>query len=151
MVAGKKTLEINGNHPVVHDMLKKVQANEEDAVVKATAEMLFQTAMIESGYEIQDPSDLASRVYRMMSQSMGVDPEATYQEVELPEDEPEEAKEKTTEEEEEDSSEEEVVEEAEEEKATPAEEEVTPVVTEEETPATEECAASEEEPKRSDL
>merc|ERR1712070_1271586 len=59
MMAGRKTLEINGNHPVIHDMLKKVKDDSTDSKAKMTAEPLFQTALIESGYEISDPSDLA--------------------------------------------------------------------------------------------
>merc|ERR1712048_196180 len=58
MMAGRKTLEINGNHPVIHDLLAKVKDNAEDQNAKDTSETLFQTAMVESGYEIADPSDL---------------------------------------------------------------------------------------------
>merc|ERR1712232_32203 len=87
MMSGRKTLEINGNHPVVHDLLTKVKADKTDAKAKTTAETLFQTALIESGYEISDPSDLASRVYKLMSAQLGVDPDAPVTEVELPEEE----------------------------------------------------------------
>merc|ERR1712050_164044 len=81
---------INGNHPVVYDLLQKVKDNKEDAKAKETAETLFQTAMIESGYEISDPSDLALRVYKLMSQQLGVDPNEGVREIELPEDDEEE-------------------------------------------------------------
>merc|ERR1712190_540178 len=90
MMAGRKTLEVNGNHPVVYDLLQKVKDNKEDTKAKETAETLFQTAMIESGYEISDPSDLASRVYKLMSQQLGVDPNEPVKEIELPEDDEEE-------------------------------------------------------------
>merc|ERR1711968_321747 len=43
MMAGRKTLEINGNHPVIFDMLQKVKDNKEDSKAKDTAETLFQT------------------------------------------------------------------------------------------------------------
>merc|ERR1712100_584559 len=87
MMAGRKTLEINGNHPVVYDLLQKIKGDKEDANAKATAETLFQTAMIESGYEISDPSDLAQRVYKLMSMQLGVDPNEGVKEIELPEEE----------------------------------------------------------------
>jgi len=90
-MAGRKTLEINGNHPVVYDLLQKIKDNKDDKKAKDTAEVLFQTAMIESGYEISDPSDLASRLYKMMAVQIGVDPEETVKEIELPEDDEEEA------------------------------------------------------------
>merc|ERR1711988_706252 len=90
MMAGRKTLEINGNHPVVFDLLQKVKDNKEDVSAKDTAETLFQTAMIESGYEISDASDLATRIYKLMSKQLGVDPEEPVKDIELPEEEEEE-------------------------------------------------------------
>jgi len=51
--------------------------------------VLFQTALIESGYEIADPSALVNRVYRLMSKELGVDPDAPLKEVEVPEEEEE--------------------------------------------------------------
>merc|ERR1712040_24546 len=89
MMSGRKTLEINPNHPVIVDLLAKVKANKDDAAALDTAQVLFQTAIIESGYEIADPSALVNRVYRMMSKELGVDPDAPLKEVEVPEDEEE--------------------------------------------------------------
>merc|ERR1711985_41954 len=89
MMSGRKTLEINPNHPVVVDLLSKVKADKEDAAALDTAQVLFQTALIESGYEIADPSALVSRVYRLMSKELGVDPDAPIKEVEVPEEEEE--------------------------------------------------------------
>merc|ERR1712003_424911 len=89
MMAGRKTLEINPNRPVVTDLLAKVKANKEDSAALDTAQVLFQTALIESGYDIADPSALVNRVYRLMSKELGVDPDAPLKEVEVPEDEEE--------------------------------------------------------------
>merc|ERR1711972_297119 len=85
MMSGRKTLEVNPNHPVVVDLLAKVKADKEDAAALDTAQVLFQTALIESGYEIADPSALVNRVYRLMSKELGVDPDAPLKEVEVPE------------------------------------------------------------------
>merc|ERR1711896_40809 len=90
MMSGRKTLEINPNHPVVVDLLSKVKADKEDKVAVDSAQVLFQTALIESGYEIADPSALVNRVYRLMSKELGVDPDAPIKEVEVPEEEEEE-------------------------------------------------------------
>merc|ERR1712164_159292 len=89
MMSGRKTLEVNANHPVVVDLLTKVKADKEDAAALDTAQVLFQTALIESGYEIADPSALVNRVYRLMSKELGVDPDAPIKEVEVPEEEEE--------------------------------------------------------------
>jgi heat shock protein beta len=87
MMSGRKTLEVNANHPVVVDLLSKVKADKEDAAALDTAQVLFQTALLESGYEIADPSALVGRIYRLMSKELGVDPDAPVKEVEVPEEE----------------------------------------------------------------
>merc|ERR1719145_226943 len=89
MMSGRKTLEVNPNHPVVADLLAKIKADKADSAALDTAQVLFQTALIESGYEIADPSALVNRVYRLMSKELGVDPDAPLKEVEVPEDEEE--------------------------------------------------------------
>jgi len=89
MMSGRKTLEVNANHPVIVDLLSKIKADKEDASALDTAQVLFQTALIESGYEIADPSALVNRVYRLMSKELGVDPDAPIKEVEVPEEEEE--------------------------------------------------------------
>merc|ERR1712087_1063440 len=93
MMSGRKTLEVNPNHPVVVDLLAKVKANKEDSAALDTAQVLFQTALIQSGYDIADPSALVNRVYRLMSKELGVDPDAPLKEIEVPEEEEEEAEE----------------------------------------------------------
>merc|ERR1712113_431501 len=89
MMSGRKTLEINPNHPVIIDLLNKVKESKDNVAALDTAQVLFQTALIESGYEIADPSALVSRVYRLMSKELGVDPDAPIKEVEVPEEEEE--------------------------------------------------------------
>merc|ERR1711907_482606 len=89
MMSGRKTLEVNANHPVIIDLLGRVKADKEDGAALDTAQVLFQTALIESGYEIADPSALVNRVYRLMSKELGVDPDAPIKEVEVPEDDEE--------------------------------------------------------------
>merc|ERR1712063_191042 len=107
MMSGRKHLEVNNNHPVVVDLLSKVKADKEDKASVDTAQVLFQTALIESGYEIADPSALVNRVYRLMSKELGVDPDAPLKEVEVPEGEEEEEAEEEDEKDDEDESEEE--------------------------------------------
>merc|ERR1712031_123218 len=100
MMSGRKTLEVNPNHPVVIDLLNKIKDDKSNQAAVDTAQVLFQTALIESGYEIADPSALVSRVYKLMSKELGVDPDAPLKEVEVPEDdEEEEAEEEEAEEE----------------------------------------------------
>merc|ERR1719243_301584 len=107
MMSGRKTLEVNANHPVVIDLLSKIKADKEDSAALDTAQVLFQTALIESGYEIADPSALVNRVYRLMSKELGVDPDAPIKEVEVPEEEEEAEEEEEKDDSEDEKSEEE--------------------------------------------
>merc|ERR1719223_1801836 len=107
MMSGRKTLEVNPQHPVIVDLLAKVKANKEDASALDTAQVLFQTALIQSGYDIADPSALVNRVYRLMSKELGVDPDAPLKEIEVPEEEEEAEEEDDKEEDEEEEAEEE--------------------------------------------
>merc|ERR1712151_554845 len=104
-MSGRKTLEINANHPVIVDLLAKVKSDKDDKAALDSAQVLFQTALIESGYEIADPSALVNRVYRLMSKELGVDPDAPLKEVEVPEGEEEEEAEEEDEKEDSDESE----------------------------------------------
>merc|ERR1712206_25975 len=90
IMSDRKTLEVNPNHPVVIDLLARVKMDKDDKVAVDTAQVLFQAALIESGYDISDPSALVSRVYRLLSKEIGVDPDAPMKEVDLPEEEEEE-------------------------------------------------------------
>lgn len=45
----KKTLEINPRHPLIKELLRRVEASPEDALTKDMALMMFQTGK----YEIQ--------------------------------------------------------------------------------------------------
>merc|ERR1712048_591739 len=105
MMSGRKTLEVNPNHPVIVDLLSKEKSDKEDKAALDTAQVLFQTALIESGYEIADPSALVNRVYRLMSKELGVDPDAPLKEVEVPEGEEEEEAEEEDDKDDEDSEE----------------------------------------------
>jgi len=84
MYTSRKTLEINPNHPVIADLLSKVEANKDDSTAAETATVLFQAALLDSGYELSDPSALVGKLYRLMSVQMGVDPEAQAADVEIP-------------------------------------------------------------------
>merc|ERR1711970_1477053 len=116
MMSGRKTLEVNANHPVVVDLLQKVKDDKDNSAALDTAQVLFQTALVESGYEIADASALVSRVYRLMSKELGVDPDAPITEVEVPEEEEAEEEEKDEGDDKDDSEEEDDAEKDEEEK-----------------------------------
>jgi len=102
----KKTLEVNVYHPLMKELHKRVQDNEEDKTAIDLARVMFETATMRSGFAIKDSADFAGRIERMLRLSMGVDLDAK---VDLPE-EDESAEEEVTEEVKAEEEEEETVE-----------------------------------------
>ncbi|KAG9339927.1 hypothetical protein JZ751_022240 [Albula glossodonta] len=85
----KKTLEINPKHPLIKEMLKRVQADAEDQTASDLAVVLFETATLRSGYQLADTKAYGDRIERMLRLSMNVD--LNEQVEEEPEEEAEEA------------------------------------------------------------
>uniref|UniRef100_A0A8C7IA34 Endoplasmin n=1 Tax=Oncorhynchus kisutch TaxID=8019 RepID=A0A8C7IA34_ONCKI len=69
----KKTLEINPKHPLIKEMLKRVSTDGEDQTASDLAMVLFETATLRSGYQLQDTKAYGDRIERMLRLSMNVD------------------------------------------------------------------------------
>jgi len=79
----KKTLEINPRHPIIKELLRRVEVDPEDATAKEMALMMFQTATLRSGYMLQDASQFASNIDSMMKQTLGIADQEVDEEEEL--------------------------------------------------------------------
>jgi heat shock protein beta len=93
---GKKTLEINPRHPIIKALKEKATEDPESEEVKTIAKVMFETAMLESGFTFDQPQEFAGRLFELVSNSMGVPADAAIEE-EAPEEE-EEAEEEAAEE-----------------------------------------------------
>ncbi|XP_051237772.1 endoplasmin [Dicentrarchus labrax] len=69
----KKTLEINPKHPLIKQMLNRVNADAEDQTASDLAVVLFETATLRSGYQLADTKAYGQRIERMLRLSMNVD------------------------------------------------------------------------------
>ena len=102
----KKALEINPRHPLIKELLRRVEDNPEDASAKEMALMMFNTATLRSGYMLKDTVAFADHIDAMMRETLGVDKdEAVEEEEEIPEDEAPEDDEDDEDEEEEEEEE----------------------------------------------
>ena len=52
----------------------------QDDSVKQTARLMYQTALFESGFLLDDPKDFASRVYDSVKSSLSISPDAAVEE-----------------------------------------------------------------------
>ena len=89
---GKKTLEINPRHPIIKALRLKATEDPESEEVRDLATVMFETAMLESGFTFDEPAGFAGRLFNMVRNSMGVaaDEEVEAEAVEAEEPEPEE-------------------------------------------------------------
>lgn len=87
-MSASKTLELNPDHPVIHEIWKKIEADPEDKVAKETAELLTQTAILASGYRLQDSSNIVKSVHDLLMTKRGVNLNVEVTQIE-PEVEPE--------------------------------------------------------------
>uniref|UniRef100_A0A6E8VA70 Heat shock protein 83 n=1 Tax=Anopheles coluzzii TaxID=1518534 RepID=A0A6E8VA70_ANOCL len=68
----KKTLEINPRHPLMRELLRRVEVDSDDIVAKDMAVLMFNTATLRSGFQLPETADFADSVERMMRQTLGV-------------------------------------------------------------------------------
>ncbi|XP_064401040.1 endoplasmin-like [Halichondria panicea] len=101
----KKTLEINPRHPLIKELQRRVGADEQDETTSDLARVLYETAVLRSGFTLKDSGDFAMRIERMLRLSMGVDLTTEAEKEEFPDEEEEEEEEVGDDEDEEDSDE----------------------------------------------
>jgi len=109
----KKTLEINPRHPLIKELLRRVEDDPADKTAKEMAVMMFNTATLRSGFNLKDTVNFAESIELMMRQTLGVDAdEQVDEEEEIQDEEPPEEDDDDEEEEEEEEDEDEVEEDA---------------------------------------
>merc|ERR1711972_693834 len=69
----KKHLEINPDHPIVETLRQKAEADKNDKAVKDLVILLFETALLSSGFSLDDPQTHSNRIYRMIKLGLGID------------------------------------------------------------------------------
>jgi len=75
-MAAKKQLEINPDHSIVNTLREKFAADPNDKAVKDLVFLLYETALLTSGFSLEDASTHASRIHRMIKLGLGIDEDA---------------------------------------------------------------------------
>ncbi|XP_066911075.1 heat shock protein HSP 90-beta-like [Clytia hemisphaerica] len=74
-MAAKKHLEINAEHQIMIALKAKVDADKNDKSIKDLIVLLYETALLSSGFSLEEPKNHASRIHRMIKLGLGVDDE----------------------------------------------------------------------------
>merc|ERR1712228_89632 len=72
-MATKKHLEINPDHSIVENLRQRAEADKNDKSVKDLVMLLFETALLSSGFSLEDPAVHAQRIHRMIKLGLGID------------------------------------------------------------------------------
>lgn len=92
----RKIMEVNPNHPIVKELRNRVDTNDE-AAAKDIAELMYDTALLQSGWPVDDTRAFANRVHKMMKLGLSLDLESHDEAPKTPEDKPAEEETKSDE------------------------------------------------------
>ncbi len=89
-MAASKTLELNPRHPIIVELNKRVQNEPDSQTTKTLAHLVYDTALLVSGFVHDDVDGFSSRMVEALAGSLDVSSLELVEEVEVSKDEEEE-------------------------------------------------------------
>ena len=72
-MVSKKTMEINPTNEIVKELRNKADVDQSDKTVKDLIWLMYETSLLTSGFNLEDSSQFASRIHRMIKIGLSID------------------------------------------------------------------------------
>merc|ERR1719189_1579167 len=72
-MVSKKTMEINPTNDIVKELRNKAEVDQSDKTVKDLIWLMFETSLLTSGFNLEDSSQFATRIHRMIKIGLSID------------------------------------------------------------------------------
>jgi len=82
-MTAKKTMEINPSNGIIKALVAKVQSDASDNSVRDFIWLLYESSLLTSGFNLEDPNSFAKRLHHILEAGMNV--ESAPEEEETPE------------------------------------------------------------------
>merc|ERR1711972_761699 len=69
----KKTMELNPKHTIVKALKDKFAADASDSAAKDLVMLLYETALLTSGFSLENPANFAGRIHRLVKLGLSID------------------------------------------------------------------------------